>query len=73
MHGNVYEWCEDWYGAYPAGGVTDPKGAEKGKSRVLRGGSFWFDVSTARSAFRSGDLSPHVQTSYIGLRLAKTP
>jgi len=38
MHGNVWEWCEDWEGDYPAGAITDPKGASTGKSRVLRGG-----------------------------------
>ena len=42
MHGNLWEWCEDWSGYYPAGSVTDPKGPSTGKYRVLRGGSFVF-------------------------------
>ena len=59
MHGNVYEWCEDWIGDYPAGGVTDPKGpasaTEYSKDpkggRVLRGGAF-------KSPFFYEDLTP---------------
>ena len=40
MHGNVYEWCLDWYGPYPSGEVKDPPGAATGKKRVARGGCF---------------------------------
>ena len=40
MHGNVYEWCLDWYGPYPAGEVKDPTGPVEGKKRVARGGCF---------------------------------
>jgi len=40
MHGNVYEWCLDWYGLYPEGKATDPIGPSEGKKRVARGGCF---------------------------------
>ena len=73
MHGNVWEWCEDWHGDYPAGAVTDPKGPATGKDRVLRGGSFLNYVSQARSSFQY-NFTPTVQTDYLaGLRLARTP
>jgi len=71
MHGNVWEWCEDWGAGYPAGAVTDPKGAATGERRVLRGGSFYLFESSARSSFRSY-LTPSDQLNGLGFRLAKT-
>ena len=72
MHGNVVEWCEDWNGDYPAGSVTDPRGPATGTSRVLRGGCFRYDESSARSSFRGGH-APTFRTYSSGFRLARTP
>ena len=52
MHGNVREWCLDWYGTYP-GTVTDPKGAPSGSYRVFRGGSGSHGAILCRSAYRN--------------------
>ena len=72
MHGNVWEWCEDWYGAYSAGAVTDPKGLGWGNRRVLRGGSFVSDGSAARSPNR-GTNTPTGRLHSFGFRLARNP
>ena len=71
MHGNVWEWCEDWKADYPKGAVIDPKGPAKGGNRVLRGGSFNGLESSARSSFRSV-FSPSDRDGDLGFRLART-
>jgi len=52
MHGNVWEWCQDWYGEYAAGAATDPQGAASGPFRVLRGGCWRGNPESCRSAYR---------------------
>ena len=53
MHGNVFQWCQDWVGHYPQKEVVDPQGPEKGAERVLRGGSWSINPQVCRSASRS--------------------
>ncbi|MDR0568211.1 MAG: formylglycine-generating enzyme family protein, partial [Spirochaetaceae bacterium] len=71
MHGNVWEWCWDWYGDYPAGAQTDPAGPASGLDRVLRGGSWHVDGAGGRSAFRSGG-DPARRYDFLGFRLARS-
>jgi formylglycine-generating enzyme required for sulfatase activity len=70
MHGNVGEWCWDWYGEYGAENLTDPAGLETGTYRVTRGGG-WNDFPKhARSAYRSAS-PPGNGVFNIGFRLAR--
>ena len=68
MHGNLMQWCQDWYADYPRNDVTDPRGPEKGDGRVIRGGSWNIDPCNCRSAVR-GRLEPESGDVFIGLRL----
>jgi formylglycine-generating enzyme required for sulfatase activity len=69
MHGNVAEWCSDWYADYGAAGATDPQGPSTGRSRVLRGGSWYDDPVRSRSAVRNG-AAPDGRNMYVGFRVA---
>jgi hypothetical protein len=68
MHGNVEEWCYDWYGPYTAAGQTDPDGPIDGDFKVARGGSYDTKVSYLRSANRMGTL-PEDKHWLIGFRV----
>jgi sulfatase modifying factor 1 len=68
MHGNVLQWCQDWYGEYPQKDVVDPQGGSTGKYRALRGGSWYFYPRYCRSASRDR-AEPDSRNSAFGFRL----
>jgi formylglycine-generating enzyme required for sulfatase activity len=73
MHGNVWEWCGDWYGEYPRGRVTDPTGPQGGSERVIRGGSWYTYGRGCTAANRGHYVRSFRQDSGQGLRLARIP
>ena len=71
MHGNVWQWCQDWHGSYPRDAVTDPRGPDTGSERVLRGGSWSSDPDVCRAAYRFS-YPPAYRLMTAGLRVIVT-
>jgi len=73
MHGNVFEWCLDYYSPqYPGGSVTDYRGPASGSSRVFRGGGWAIRAKNCRAASR-GNIAPELRINNVGFRLALAP
>jgi formylglycine-generating enzyme required for sulfatase activity len=73
MHGNVAQWCEDRFGAYPQQGAVNPQGAKEGGSRVLRGGSWQDGPSLCRSASRAWSSLDNRGSGDYGFRVCYFP
>ena len=70
MHGNVSEWCQDWYGEYPAEPKENPRGPSSGTGRIVRGGSWFSNAKNCRSACRFY-WPPNSNADFIGFRLVR--
>jgi formylglycine-generating enzyme required for sulfatase activity len=72
MHGNVWEWCQDWHGEYPSEPVTDPTGPTTGSYRVFRGGR-WVSVARYCQSGNRDRFYPSLRDSGLGFRVARGP
>jgi len=72
MHGNVSEWCWDWYGPYDEGPLDDPRGPAEGRQRLQRGGSWLVTEANCCSSSRLG-VTPGERKNHAGFRVARSP
>jgi formylglycine-generating enzyme required for sulfatase activity len=72
MHGNVWEWTNDFYGPYESRVVANPRGSATGTRRVIRGGSWYFDAASARCALRYSH-APDDKGFSLGFRVVGEP
>jgi formylglycine-generating enzyme required for sulfatase activity len=71
MHGNILQWCNDWYGEYNVDEKINPIGPEKGAKKIIRGGGWGNAAWECRSAYRGGGLYPGTRGTGIGFRIVK--
>ncbi|MCP4695399.1 MAG: SUMF1/EgtB/PvdO family nonheme iron enzyme, partial [Gammaproteobacteria bacterium] len=71
MHGNVWEWTQDWYGSYSSEAQMNPTGPDTGSARVIRGGS-WDDITLLCHSAVRNRYGPGYRVGYLGFRLART-
>jgi len=71
MHGNVFEWCHDWYGESLPTPATNPQGAASGPGRVFRGGAWGNSAKSVRAAYRFR-FNPSIGQDFYGFRVART-
>ena len=72
MHGNIWEWCSDWYGEYDINDTLNPKGPDKGTRKVDRGGAWYDPAWRCRSAYRAGGDPPGNWGTGMSFRLVKS-
>jgi formylglycine-generating enzyme required for sulfatase activity len=72
MHGNMWEWCSDWYSEYDIHDTVNPKGPETGELKVLRGGAWRESARECRSAYRGSGIPPGNRGAGMSFRLVKS-
>ena len=68
MHGNLWEWCSDWFGQYPQGDLIDPAGSAEGEFKVFRGGG-WYHEGPYSMVHNRFMMKPGMAINFVGFRV----